>query len=109
MTHEFSTSDSLNLASSEEEEADTSVLLEVSSEFEDITYEEGDDGSDIPDLSDLSVADEEGAADDADNRTPKKVVEIDLTASPEVSSSSASPPGTNHGCSVCLDSLRDIR
>ena len=60
-------------------------------------------------FSDLSVADKEGAADDADNQTPKKVVEIDLTASPEVCSSSASPPGTNHGCSVCLDSLRDIR
>merc|ERR1712154_61529 len=107
-THEFSTSDSLNLASSEEEE-DASVILEVSSEFEDITYEEGD-GSDIPDLSDLSVAaDEEGATDDANDRTPKKVVEIDLTASPAVGSSSASPPGANHGCSVCLDSLRDIR
>merc|ERR1712154_39241 len=119
-THEFSTSDSLNLASSEEEEdtsivldnlasfeEDTSVVLEVSSEFENISYEEGD-GSDIPDVSDLSVAHEEGATDDAaDNRTPKKVVEIDLTASP--ANNPSSPPGSNHGCSVCLDSLRDIR
>merc|ERR1712154_466296 len=106
-THEFSTSDSLNLASSEEEE-DTSIVLDNLASFEEDTSVVLEVSSEFENVSDLSVADEEGATDDAaDNRTPKKVVEIDLTASP--ANNHSSPPGSNHGCSVCLDSLRDIR
>ena len=67
-------------------------------------------------VTDSDTEDEEGTSDDADRtiplevrtpKTPKKVVEIDLTASP--ANKHSSPPGANHGCSVCLDSLRDIR
>ena len=131
---EISASDSLILASTDEE--DTSGLLETShedvdsseiplisddsvdtSEAPDVSYED-EDTSEAPEVSyeygntsevsEVSVS-EETTYNSA--QTPTRVVEIDLTNSPVLSSSTnyTSPVGSNYGCSVCFDSFRDIR
>ena len=80
----------------------------------DISSDDEDD-SEVPDVSDDFVSPDVSVGDESivnATQTPKKVVEIDLTNSPMPTSSTStnvSPVGSNNGCSVCLDSYRDIR
>ena len=77
------------------------------SSFDTVYSSEAPENSyDSVDTSEASVVDD--SIEDA-TQTPKRVVEIDLTTSPSATTTNMSPVGNNNGCSVCLDSFRDIR